>query len=241
MKTRVTISIICLLLTGQGMHHAVAAKNTVPDSHNAANSLDWEGAYSGTIPSASGTGYETVLVLGSKRDYILSQRINHKGKREIFQSAGRFSWTKGGTVVELGARDDKQQWFVSEGFIEMYPSPETGPAYRLHKLLAYPGGRKEVLLIDPTSIKKNQPQAAWVSFNGIWNMDHATQGGHRSLEARFQINCKGLTYRMPEMTYYSQTWLRGKLIHAVTKNDNDIDIPDGDTVMRKVLAEHCPQ
>lgn len=243
MRNLIAISVASLLLTGSGINHAVAAKNKVPtSSHKAANSLDWEGAYSGTIPSASGTGYETVLVLGSKRNYIMSQRINHKGKRNILQSAGHFSWIRDSSVVQLSAKDDRQQWFVSEGYVELYPPAEDRQAYRLHKMLAYPVGRKETLLIDPASIRQNQPEATWVSFNGIWNMDHATQSGHRSLEAQFQINCKALTtYRMPEINRYSQTWLRGKLLHSTTGNNNDINIPDNNTLMRKVLAEHCPK
>lgn len=236
-----TLSITSLLLAGAGWNLAVAAKPAAPDNHHAASSLDWEGTYTGTIPSASGTGYETVLVLGSKRTYILSQRITHKGKRELFQSSGRFDWKHNGSVVQLGARDDRQQWFVSEGFVEMYPPAEDSQAYRLHKMLAYPGGRKETLLIDPASIRQSQPQTGWVSFAGIWNMDHATQGGHRSLQAQFQVNCHALTYRMPEIAYYSQTWLRGKLIHSATDNNNDIEIPVSDKVMRNVLADHCPK
>lgn len=236
-----TLSITSLFLTGAGWDHAIAAKHEAPDNHNAAHSLDWEGAYTGTIPSASGTGYETVLVLGSKRTYILSQRITHKGKRQLLQSTGRFDWKNDGSVVQLGTRDDRQQWFVSEGYVEMYPPAEDSQAYRLNKMLAYPGGRRETLLIDPASIRQSQPKAAWVSFAGIWNMNHAAQGGHRSLQAQFRVNCQALTYRMPEIAYYRQTWLRGKLIHSATENNNDIVIPDSDKVMRSVLADHCPE
>ncbi len=205
------------------------------------DSVDWPGTYMGTLPSASGTGYQTFLVLTEKGNrYTLAQSIQYKGKMEDFRSNGRFSWNQAGSILEL-LSEDRQRFQVGENSIEQLgeDNQPNGEDYQLTKLLSYPGGRNEELLIDPRKLKSS-PATKKVSFDAVWNMDHPNQLGHRSLWAHFELDCTAKSYRMPTIKYFSRTYLQGKLIDSVKNNDNDIEIPSEDRVMRKELTDHCP-
>ena len=221
-----------------------SAKSAAPvDGHNAQNALGWDGTYVGTIPSASGTGYKTTLILKNNRTYTLLQDIEHKGKKYSESSTGRFTWEKGGSVIRLAAKDDNQRFFVSEGFVELQGAQgrNTGPMakeYQLTKLTSYPGKREE-LLINPVSVKENSPSKGLVSFDGIWNMNHATQLGHRSLASTFVLNCKGKSYTMNDVRYYAQPHLRGKLLDQSKGKGHDIPVTREDKVMTEVMDTYC--
>ena len=215
-----------------------------PDAHNTRNSVEWAGTYMGTLPSASGSGYRTVLMLQDKGRYTLLQDIEHQGRPLAFTAKGHFSWDKNGSVITLDKQGDGQQFFVSEGFVELRgdvpPAPSMSAEYQLAKMTSYPG-RREELLIDARSVREDKPKKGWVSFDGVWNMNHATQAGHKSLAARFELNCKANLYRMPTIAFYSQLYKRGELIDSTTKNDHDIPVTKEDRVMTSVMRDYCPR
>ena len=106
-----------------------ATAATPPDGHNARNALDWAGTYIGTLPSGSGSGYQTLLVLRDKQRYDLYQQIEHKGEtyREATRNQ-RFRWDKSGSVIQLSARNDRQRYFVSEGYVNCRAARAARPA-----------------------------------------------------------------------------------------------------------------
>ena len=220
-----------------------SAKTTVPDMHHARIALDWDGTYTGTIPSASGSGYQTTLILQRNGRYTLLQDIEHQGKRYAERSNGRFTWDKQGSTIQLARKDDNQRFFVSEGYVELQGEQgrQTGPMaseYRLAKLTSYPG-KLEELLIRPDSVKQDQPRKGQVSLDGIWNMRHATQLGHRSLSAQFVLDCQGKSYTMNDVRYYAQPHLRGKLLDQSKGQGHDIPVTPEDKVMTRVLKDYC--
>lgn len=216
----------------------------VLDAHSTRNAVDWAGTYMGTLPSASGTGYRTVLVLKDSGRYQLLQDIEHRGRPQAFRAAGRFRWDQAGSVITLDDKGDGQRFFVSEGFVQLHgdarPAPAMAADYQLGKMLSYPS-RNEELLIDPRSLHEDQPRKGWVSFDGVWNMAHPTQAGHKSLSARFEINCAQRSYRMPTLSYHALPYQRGRLIDRATNNDHDIPVTVQDKVMTRVMKDHCPR
>ena len=110
--------------------------------------------------------------------------------------------------------------------------------YRLTKLTSYPG-KLEELLIRPDSVQQDQPRKGQVSLDGIWNMRHATQLGHRSLSAQFVLDCQGKSYTMNDVRYYAQPHLRGKLLDQSKGQGHDIPVTPEDKVMTRVLKDYC--
>ena len=80
-----------------------------PDAHNTRNSVDWAGTYMGTLPSASGSGYRTVLMLQDKGRYTLLQDIEHQGRPLAFTAKGHFSWDKNGSVITLDKQGEERR------------------------------------------------------------------------------------------------------------------------------------
>lgn len=236
----------CTTLAAIALPASAKAPSAKPvDGHGAQIALDWDGTYTGTIPSASGTGYKTTLVLKPNRSYTLLQNTEHKGKPYAESSTGRFVWEKGGSVIRLSKKDDNQRFFVGEGFVELQGAQgratgQLAKDYQLTKRASYKG-RQEEFLIDPTSVKKDSPAKGQVSLDGIWNMQHATQLGHRSLSAHFVLDCKGKSYTMSPVRYYAQPYLRGKLLDDVKTKGHDIPVTREDKVMTRVLQDYCSQ
>jgi uncharacterized lipoprotein NlpE involved in copper resistance len=84
----------------------------VVDIHNARISLDYEGAYTGTIPTASGEGMIVSITL---TDSTYVKRTEYVGKKETFEDEGKYTWnTEGNTVILEGIKDAPNQYFVGE-------------------------------------------------------------------------------------------------------------------------------
>ena len=240
---RFTLGSIALLLAAAiGVQAREPAR--APDVPGARSAVDWPGTYMGTLPAASGGGFRTVLILRQGDRYTLTQDIEHQGRVQALQSNGPLRWDQTGSVVTLGDAADAQRFGVGEGFVELRgnapPPPNLAQAYRLARMQSYAGADEE-LLVDPGSIRPDQPRPGWVSFDGVWNMNHPTQAGHQSLAAHFELNCKAREYRMPTIAYYSQPYRRGQLIDSAKNNDDDIPLPPQDGVMSQVLRAHCPR
>lgn len=83
--------------------------------HNARLSLDYEGSYTGVLPTASGSGMEVVIDLA---DSTYTKKVKYVGKSNAaIESKGKYSWDDAGLVVTLESEDKPNQYFVSEGVL----------------------------------------------------------------------------------------------------------------------------
>lgn len=86
------------------------------DGHNAQNSLDWAGEYSGTIPCASCPGIDLTIVLNDDGTYSKTSVYQEK-KDGRFEELGTFAWDATGSIVTLTSKDDTSSFKVHEGSI----------------------------------------------------------------------------------------------------------------------------
>lgn len=93
-----------------------SAVDKVPgnDTHNAQNSLDWDGTYKGLTPCADCEGIETEVTL--KKDMSFVIRTRYKGKSDkFFEEHGSFKWDdKGSNITLEGLKGHSTQFFVGE-------------------------------------------------------------------------------------------------------------------------------
>lgn len=88
-------------------------------AHNAANSLDWQGTYTGTIPCADCSGIQTSLTLNDDQTYTLNEVYKDK-KDGNFSSTGKFTWDENGSVITLTSDSDTpRHFFVAENQLIM--------------------------------------------------------------------------------------------------------------------------
>ncbi len=92
----------------------------VVDTHNAQSSLDVDGTYSGTLPgtyegelpSASGPGMKVIITL-SGDTYKKSVTYN-KEPNKTFETSGKFTWDKNGSIITLEGEEAPNKYFVGE-------------------------------------------------------------------------------------------------------------------------------
>lgn len=87
------------------------AKN-VTDAHNAKNSLDYKGTYTGKLPTASGEGMVVSITLSDSSFVKVTEYV---GKKNKFEEKGKYTWNKEGNTVTLeGVKDAPSKYFVGE-------------------------------------------------------------------------------------------------------------------------------
>lgn len=85
------------------------------DEHNAKNSLDYQGTYKGTLPTASGEGMEVTIVLGED---TYSMSVLYVGKEtKATTQEGKYIWNEAGTTVTLEGVEAPNQYFVGENVL----------------------------------------------------------------------------------------------------------------------------
>ncbi len=91
------------------------------DTHNARNSLDVDGTYTGTLPagtfkgtlpSASGEGMEVTLTLNDDTYKISTKYVSHP--EQTFESSGKFTWDQNGSIITLENEETPNKYFVGE-------------------------------------------------------------------------------------------------------------------------------
>jgi len=88
------------------------AKN-VGDEHNAKNSLDYKGVYTGKVPTASGEGMIVSVTLEDTTFVKKTEYINKKDAN--FEEKGKYTWNNAGNTVTLqGLKEEPNQYFVGE-------------------------------------------------------------------------------------------------------------------------------
>jgi uncharacterized lipoprotein NlpE involved in copper resistance len=83
------------------------------NTHNSRNSLNWEGVYSGTIPSASGPGIAVRLTLNQDQSFELRyEYLDRSGSP--FVSTGSFQWNETGSIIILDISNAPPYYMVVE-------------------------------------------------------------------------------------------------------------------------------
>jgi uncharacterized lipoprotein NlpE involved in copper resistance len=126
-----------LIISGFG---SCLSNKGLDDSHNSKNSLDWEGVYSGTIPSASGIGIDVRLRLYPDQTFVLN--YEYVDKPDSMSSwTGLFQWDKKGNTITLNIKDVPPYYNVAENMLiqlDMKGKPVSGSLadnYVLKKVL----------------------------------------------------------------------------------------------------------
>ncbi|MDR2730970.1 MAG: copper resistance protein NlpE [Treponema sp.] len=77
------------------------------------NSLDWEGVYTGTIPSASGSGINVRMKLNLDQSFELNYEYLDKPDN-TFNWTGTFQWDKKESIITLDITDAPSYYKVAQ-------------------------------------------------------------------------------------------------------------------------------
>ncbi len=86
------------------------------DMHNARNSIDYGGVYTGVLPFADCEGIETVLHVNYDGTFLRQTRYLGKSE-EAFEEKGVFYWQDCGNIIVLDGLTSPNQYFVSENYV----------------------------------------------------------------------------------------------------------------------------
>jgi len=127
-KKTFVVSVLVVALAISGLTSCLSNKEPV-DIHNARISVDWEGVYTGTIPSASGSGINVRLKLNMDQSYEL-RYIYVDRPNNPFNWKGSFTWDNTGNIIILNVdKETPPYYFVSENKLiqlDMKGKPVTG-------------------------------------------------------------------------------------------------------------------
>ena len=85
------------------------------DSRISKSSLDWVGAYEGTLPCADCEGIQTVIELNQDNTYNANYLYLGKSENENkFTDTGSFTWDILGNNITLESQDEKSQYKVEK-------------------------------------------------------------------------------------------------------------------------------
>lgn len=90
------------------------------DAHTSRNSLDWDGTYTGVLPSDDCEGIDTSISLDKDQTYLLKLRYlgTPEKERKEFISEGKFTWDENGNDITLeGAKDGFHKFKVGENYL----------------------------------------------------------------------------------------------------------------------------
>lgn len=116
MKLNYNIAVLIIIFSISACTAPKSSVNTIPDSHNSQNSLDWEGVYTGTIPCADCKGIRTMIDLSKNMTYVMETKYQGKSE-EIFRSNGSFSWDKSGSYLIMNKESGKPSYKVGENIL----------------------------------------------------------------------------------------------------------------------------
>lgn len=131
----------CNTKKSEGSSSAEAAKTTAavetkaPDTHNAQNALDVDGTYEGKLPAASGGGMKVVITLN--KDTYKKSVTYDKDTSKTFDTTGKFSWDKSGSIITLETETVPNKYFVGENKLtqlDTQGNKVTGPNADLYVL-----------------------------------------------------------------------------------------------------------
>ncbi len=86
------------------------------DMHNARNSIDYGGTYTGVLPCADCQGIETVLTINYDGTYLKrTHYINKEGG--VYEYEGKWTWQDCGNIIVLVGLEPPNSYFVSENHV----------------------------------------------------------------------------------------------------------------------------
>lgn len=107
MKKILFILIGCGLLAGCGNSNKknsagdADTRTAVADGHNARNSLDYTGTYSGTLPCADCPGIKTDITLNPDNTFKMTTEYLERNNGEKSETTGEYSWNEEGSKITL--------------------------------------------------------------------------------------------------------------------------------------------
>lgn len=212
--------------------------------HGIRESMDWEGRYMGTLPCASCPGIVTILTLNEGGSYTLTETyLGNKGG--TFHSNGKFIWDKAGMCITLlpSTKEDKRSYLVSKGsIIQTYDGEPARDEYRLHRQDEF-NGNGEQLYVNSESVTPISGKGTdIVQFDALLNFEHRMQGGHKSLTATVQIDCRRRTVDFPVIAYFTQHDAAGKELTSSDSNGGNAHplSKDTDDVFVQAAKAYCP-
>jgi uncharacterized lipoprotein NlpE involved in copper resistance/heat shock protein HslJ len=93
---------------------AAKTEDSLADSHNAKNSLDYIGIYKGILPCADCQGLNTEIAINENNTFSIKTKYEGKGNK-TFELKGNFIWNKAGNVIILrDVKNAPNKYFVGE-------------------------------------------------------------------------------------------------------------------------------
>ncbi len=219
----------------------LAAAPALADSSR--DSLDWPGRYTGALPCASCEAIDSTLFLNQDGSYRLLE--SYRGEKDAqFTTEGQVEWAADGGSITLGG--DGRRYRVGEGAVEMLDA-DGQPGGDLYRMLQSDGfaGQDMQLWVERDTLDVNDPDAAGhrhVRFLGTMTFPAAMQGGHRSLVARFDIDCAKGSYDLPVVQYYEGPEATGKLLHEAADNAGHwLPLPASTDPLAQAGARYCTE
>jgi copper homeostasis protein (lipoprotein) len=115
--TAITFATIAFFLYGCDAEVPTPVAHQAASGHVSANSLDWQGRYSGVLPCADCPGIVTLLTLDLDQSYRLSKYYLGKDDK-LFEQRGVFIWEENGNVIHLqNSPDGPDRYQVGENIL----------------------------------------------------------------------------------------------------------------------------
>jgi len=105
-----------LLLPGCGEKQENTSSR-IDAAHNARNSLDVHGTYSGNLPCGSCPGIETTIVLSEENWYTKIIYYLDEPEPNRFTTSGSYQWNDTGNTITLTGEKAPNQYFVGENVL----------------------------------------------------------------------------------------------------------------------------
>jgi uncharacterized lipoprotein NlpE involved in copper resistance len=112
MNTKKSLAVLFLVaLVISGLSSCLSNRGN--DGHNSRDSLNWEGIYSGTIPSGSGPGINVRMWLNRDESYVLRYEYLDR-PNNIFSWTESFQWDKNGYIISFKIENVPSYYQVAE-------------------------------------------------------------------------------------------------------------------------------
>jgi uncharacterized lipoprotein NlpE involved in copper resistance len=94
--------------TIETLRSIITISDSISDTHNGKNSLDWAGTYQGVLPCADCDGIRYILTLKPNNTYHMAQMYLNK-KNDAHKSDGKLIWDKSGNKITLEEKGDNNE------------------------------------------------------------------------------------------------------------------------------------